>query len=422
MPKSNYNTGFPGGVTIRNVPILDLQNGDGNVFWVDNKKWNASDLNRGTFKFPFKTLKKAISFCKPNKGDKILIAAGHYEIITDDTTFNASIDGIQIFGLGSSDSRPIFSFQDEITAKTVISGSDVYIGNIIFQCDIPLQERMIEVTGKRFIIENCLLREGIEPGLRFIVLAGSEPNTCDGFKTIDCEFINESPSIYRSAIEFVTQIDDPQIINCYANGYFVESIIHNNFATGGNITDILIDQGNYENHTPDKRIIELHHDQSGIISEGISMRANTNLLPVYTEKVSEKNNGDVLVLTNYIPVSSITTTGTAITAPISGEVVIEQILLETDATPITGATSIQIFKTLINYGSAVVLEETVGNLGANVTIDLDTASVKGIRANIKNNSALEIRATGANAIGSEVKVTLVLRVKVPGSVREWPHA
>jgi hypothetical protein len=88
---SNYPNGIGAGLTIREIPIHTAY--PGKVFWVYNGtallggQRGGSDGNKGTFNSPFATVAYAITQCTANRGDVIMVKAGHTETISDATTF-----------------------------------------------------------------------------------------------------------------------------------------------------------------------------------------------------------------------------------------------------------------------------------------------------------------------------------------------
>ena len=264
MPVSNYDTGFPQGVTIRNVPILDLQNGDGYVWWVDSNR--GSNDNKGTFKYPFATLDYAISRCVANRGDKILVAAGHAETIEDATSLIADIAGIQIYGMGSSDNRPTISFATSTAASMVISAANVYIGNMIFVCNIDNQVTMLDCNSTSTIIENCLFKEGTGSGLTFVDINGGASNACDGVQLINCILWNDNASSNATAgIELGEVAANVQIVGCQAFGYYSSAAIHN--PTGKVLTNLRIIRGSYSNYSAGQHAIELVAACTGVLND-----------------------------------------------------------------------------------------------------------------------------------------------------------
>lgn len=127
MRTSNYPNGFPHGVSIRGLPILNTH--AGTVFWVNST--GGSNGNKGTKERPFSTIAYAISRCVANRGDIILVMPGHEETITAADAISLNVAGISLVGLGRGDDQPQIMFNN--TAATVsIDADSVTLQNIRF--------------------------------------------------------------------------------------------------------------------------------------------------------------------------------------------------------------------------------------------------------------------------------------------------
>lgn len=105
MPLSNYPTGFAGGVSLRNLPVLDTF--AGNVFWVSSV--SGSDGNKGTRQRPFATIDYAIGRCTASNGDIIIVMPGHTEAVTS-TSLACDVAGVTFIGLGAGSNKPTLTF------------------------------------------------------------------------------------------------------------------------------------------------------------------------------------------------------------------------------------------------------------------------------------------------------------------------
>jgi len=159
MPISNYNTGFPNGVTIRNNPIVDIQNGNGQVFWVDSNQ--GSDGNNGNFKYPFATINYAVTQCTPNIGDKIFVAAGHVESVIAEYGLLINVPGITIYFMGEGADRATIDFSTVNTASMRILANNITLVNPRFTADIDGLLFPIIVDAAYFKIENGAYADGI---------------------------------------------------------------------------------------------------------------------------------------------------------------------------------------------------------------------------------------------------------------------
>jgi hypothetical protein len=99
--------------------------------------------------------------------------------------------------------------------------------------------------------------------------------------------------------------------------------------------------------------------------------------------------------------SDIGTTATNVATVTGGDVEIDNIIFETDATGLAGGTDLE-FLTDDTIGLAVFWSEAVSGLGANATIDINTASVTKQRTVIHNGKHLQIASTVAACTGAGV--------------------
>ncbi len=139
MPKkaqmSNYPNGFPDGVTIRGVPILNLH--PGNVFWVSSD--TGSDAgNRGWGKNPrkpFATIDYAVGRCTASKGDIIVVMPGHTETISSATGLVMDVAGVQVIGLGLGSLMPTLTLDTAAAATVSITAADCMFAGVKLYSD-----------------------------------------------------------------------------------------------------------------------------------------------------------------------------------------------------------------------------------------------------------------------------------------------
>jgi hypothetical protein len=125
MPMTNYPGGFRGGVTIRNVPVLNVYGGA--TYWVHSV--SGSDGNRGTFDRPFGTLAFALTQC--TSGDVVFVKAGHAESVIAAGTITA-VAGVSVIGLGVGRNRPTLTFSTATTATLLVTAAKFSIQNFVF--------------------------------------------------------------------------------------------------------------------------------------------------------------------------------------------------------------------------------------------------------------------------------------------------
>lgn len=89
-------------------------------------------------------------------------------------------------------------------------------------------------------------------------------------------------------------------------------------------------------------------------------------------------------------------------------VVVEDVIVETDATGLAGATLFQVHKS-DTTGNPIIFSQAVANLGANATYDLSTATIKN-RSTVTNGKYIGVLGTGSAGTGAGVaRVTVKYR-------------
>lgn len=156
---SNYPNGFAQGVVIRGVPLS--QTHPGKVFWVNNSGVLAeggiggSNGNDGTYKKPFLTIDYAVSRCKANRGDIIMVMPGHQEDIAAATSLVFDVAGLAVIGLGSGSLQPELNFS--ATAGSVeIDAANVSLVNLNFKADVSAVVVGLNVDAADATIQDCV--------------------------------------------------------------------------------------------------------------------------------------------------------------------------------------------------------------------------------------------------------------------------
>jgi len=162
MTISNYPNGFNNGITIRGVPINLLH--PGKVFWVNGSSVGAEGAkspangNNGSYLAPFLTIASAISRCKANRGDIIMVMPGHTETISAAGGIALSVAGVAVIGLGVGSLRPTINFT--ATASTLLmSAANCSLKNVLLTGGIDAIVKMVVVSAADCTIEGCELRD-----------------------------------------------------------------------------------------------------------------------------------------------------------------------------------------------------------------------------------------------------------------------
>ena len=124
-------TNFPDGVSSFGLPVV----GSGSLpiasqyYFVHSGR--GSDANEGSFDNPFGTIDFAIGKCTANRGDVVVVLAGHAETLVAAGGITADIAGVSIIGCGNGADRPEITFGTATTASCLITAASVSIRNIV---------------------------------------------------------------------------------------------------------------------------------------------------------------------------------------------------------------------------------------------------------------------------------------------------
>ena len=143
MPVSNFPGGFPNGLTVLGLPVLNFPSGT--VFWVDSGA--GSNSYGGTFDKPFSTLDFAIGRCTANHGDEIHLKPGHAETLTAASDIDFDIAGITVIGHGYGTNLPSFTYGSANTASMVIDVAGTTLYNIRFVANFLSVATLIDVAA-----------------------------------------------------------------------------------------------------------------------------------------------------------------------------------------------------------------------------------------------------------------------------------
>lgn len=390
--KSNYPNGFPNGVTIRNTPVTNLTANQ--VFWVSSVI--GTNTGKGTYKAPYSTLAYALTQCEANKNDVIFLMPGHSEEIVSAAEVDVNVAGVSIIGLGNGENIPKYEFTTDVAASIKISADNVAMQNVRGVSKLASLTNPFHITGNDFygelVFEDNLISTEAATAVLFDAAAGGElyfkHNGFDGGTT----------SVSPIVMEGATSIDIH--LNChgkYSTGVveFKTTACSDIYVNGfvDNVEAIDGTKNVVDNVGGSTYFVNLEDGSAGDIFVGNSSSTpSAQGTPVGSEfwlKMPVVCN----TITSASPVN--------LTTVAEGELAIIDVILKTDSTGLAGATNIQI-KVDNADGQAVVLEETVANLGANKTITLPSASVSGKETILEVDKKIQIQATGSDGTGAGV--------------------
>jgi hypothetical protein len=161
---TNYG-GFPAGVNIRGLPILNSY--PGKVFWVDSGA--GSDGNKGTFSRPFGTMDYAVGQCTANNGDIIMVKPGHTETVTAAAGLDLDVAGVSFIGWGQGSDRPTINFTTVVGADMDVDAANITMSNFLFTGGIDALTGPIDINAADFALLNCETRDVTGQATDFIV-------------------------------------------------------------------------------------------------------------------------------------------------------------------------------------------------------------------------------------------------------------
>lgn len=226
MPSSSFPGGFPYGVTIRGLPILQAQ--PGQVFWVGNGSTllpgcvGGANGNPGTYEKPFATLDYAISRCSANTGDIILVKPGHAETIADAATLAFDVAGVSVVGLGVGSNRPTLTFSTAATANIPVTAANFSIQNFLFVANFADIASVFTATTTStptdFDVENCSFRD-TSSILNFmtIITGNATANSMNGLRFANNRISSLGTTAATTAIKLSSATDRVAILGNYGN-------------------------------------------------------------------------------------------------------------------------------------------------------------------------------------------------------------
>lgn len=192
---ANYPNGFPNGITIRGVPIIQAH--PGKVFWVSNStallsgQRGGSDGNKGTFDSPFATIDYAIGQCTANRGDIIFVKPGHTETLSAAGAITADIAGVAIVGLGTGSNRPTLTLDTATTTTINVTAANVSFKNLVFSANFADIVGFFTTTTAKFLtLEDCYFKAtATNMNSLYVVDTNATTADTDGLAILNCRWI-----------------------------------------------------------------------------------------------------------------------------------------------------------------------------------------------------------------------------------------
>ncbi len=251
MAGSNYPNGFANGVTIRGIPLLQLNPGE--VFFVNNSSVLAkggvggSNNNDGTYRRPFSTIDFAIGKCTASRGDIIAVMPGHVEDIAAAAGIALDVANVAIVGLGGSSLRPKITFSATGSTFTVTAASctlsnlrlDATVADVVTGLDIS-------AAADGFSMENCLSTENANDGTHNFVDVITLATGADDLSWINCTFIGND----ANNDSFITGVAHDQfyIDDCRFYANVAQAAAVGLVDASGNVTSVEIKNSSFRSN------------------------------------------------------------------------------------------------------------------------------------------------------------------------------
>ena len=116
------------------------------VFFVDSNGGGSTTSGGRTPAAAFTTIDSAIGACTANRGDVILVMAGHAETISAAGGIAADVAGVSIIGLGKGTSRPTLTLS--ATDSTIaVSAANVTFKNLVIKSSVNELVKVFNITA-----------------------------------------------------------------------------------------------------------------------------------------------------------------------------------------------------------------------------------------------------------------------------------
>ena len=255
--------GFPNGVEIGGLPLQMTHTG--NVYWVNSttvlpdRGIGGSNGNKGTYLQPFATIDYAVSKCKANRGDIIMVMPGHSEDIASATSLVLDVAGIAIIGLGSGSLRPDLNFS-ATSSSVEVDADDITLMNVTLTADVSAVVVGVNVDANNFSMLNCEFTFNAT-GDDFVTMI--DIDAFDGTTIDSTKFIAEEIAGCDEAIR-IDDAHDTTISNCKIHGDFTDGAIIGEGALSKNLT--IINNTIYNADTTAGFVVDLNVACTGILS------------------------------------------------------------------------------------------------------------------------------------------------------------
>lgn len=228
MSRTHFPSGFRGGVSIRNIPLLTTLSERARVFHVHSV--TGSNNNDGSATRPLASIEGAFNNTRltANNGDMIMVMPGHVETVSAAAGLDMDVAGVTIWFLGNGNDRGRITFGTAVGADMDVDAADITMVNPRFTAAIDALTGPIDVNAARFKMFNATWEDGTTINTTDCVVADANADNMeiDGFTFIDG---NAAGTAKQSFVQ-VAGATGVILRNIYADGAFGTGIIENGTA------------------------------------------------------------------------------------------------------------------------------------------------------------------------------------------------
>ena len=256
---SVYPKGFPNGISIRGMPILNTYSG--NVYWVGSGTANASNSNKGDSpERPFATVTYVLSNkVTANNGDIIFVKPTHTEDMGS-STFTLPSAGVAIVGLGVGSNRPTFTWGTNTTKIHVKTNNNTFKNLYFDMTGAGSVTTGIDIDADYTTIEDCEILQSDSAG-QCNVAIDTGTSTATEIYNLKCVANTASPN---SCIDITGTATQLVISGCWIDGNYGSATIHNPASQVG--TNFLIKNNYLRNQKSAVIAVDLNSACTGILS------------------------------------------------------------------------------------------------------------------------------------------------------------
>jgi hypothetical protein len=187
------------------------------------------------------TLSQALTQCRANKADTILVLPGHSEDVTSATALSGLVAGTRIIGVGQGSNAPTFTWKTATAASWAINVANVCITGLRLDfTGITAVASAITVTGADCSVSGCDVIVGtasaipvigvqISTGANRFQLAGNR------IRGVHATGVTDSVVKVAAAVDGVELVGNRVYASATGNGVFAITKAATNIIIGGNI-------------------------------------------------------------------------------------------------------------------------------------------------------------------------------------------